>query len=71
MARKSSGEFGPHILVLTASGIPGGPESVLAGAAARELAVTGADVTQVSLYDYPLPMIGGDPGSASIPRASQ
>lgn len=67
MVHNKPGEFGPHILVLTASDNPGGPESVLAGAAARELATAGGDVTQLSLYDYPLPMFGNGPGAALVP----
>jgi len=71
MVHNRPGDFGPQILILTASDNPGGPESVLAGAAARELATAGSDVTQLSLYDYPLPMIGSDPDAAHIPPVAR
>lgn len=70
MIQPQVNDFGPRILVLAATDNPGSAESVLAGAVARELAVNGADVTRISLYDYPLPLIGTEPDALQVPRGA-
>ncbi len=48
------------ILVFAGSTRTGALSARLAALAAKELAVTGADVTHISLADYPLPIYDGD-----------
>jgi chromate reductase, NAD(P)H dehydrogenase (quinone) len=50
----------PKILVFAGSIRTGSYNARLAALAAKELAQTGADVTQISLEDYPLPIYNGD-----------
>ena len=50
------GEIGPKLLILSAAD-PAGPEAALAEIASRELAGLNADVTRLSLSDYPLPLM--------------
>lgn len=50
----------PKILVFPGSIRTGSFNAQLADAAARELAVLGADVTRISLADYPLPLMNED-----------
>ena len=50
----------PKILVFAGSTRTGSHNARLAALAAKELALTGADVTRVSLEDYPLPIYNGD-----------
>jgi chromate reductase len=50
----------PKILVFAGSIRSGSPNAQLAALAAKELALTGADVTRISLEDYPLPIFNGD-----------
>ena len=50
------GEIGPKLLILSAAD-PAGPEAALAEIASRELAGLNADVTRISLSDYPLPLM--------------
>lgn len=61
----------PRILVIP--GLPGlSPDGKLAGAAAIELALLGADVTRISPEDHPLPLIGADPAAdAMFPAAAR
>ena len=46
----------PKILVFAGSTRTGSFNARLAALAAKELALTGADVTRISLVDYPLPL---------------
>lgn len=48
------------ILVFSGSIRTGSYNTLLAGAAARELALAGAEVSLISLEDYPLPIYDGD-----------
>ena len=50
----------PKILVFAGSIRTGSYNARLAALAAKELALTGADVTRISLEDYPLPIYDGD-----------
>lgn len=54
------------ILVFAGSNRAGALSGRLAGAAAKVLALHGADVTRIALADYPLPLMDGDP-EQSIP----
>jgi NAD(P)H-dependent FMN reductase len=49
-----------RILVFAGSIRSGSLSAMLAGAAAKELALADADVTLISLADYPLPIFNGD-----------
>ena len=51
---------GPKILVFSGSIRTGSFNSRLAALAAKELVLAGADVTRISLEDYPLPIYDGD-----------
>jgi NAD(P)H-dependent FMN reductase len=55
----------PKILVFAGSTRTGSHNARLAALAAKELALTGADVTRISLEDYPLPIYSGDDESES------
>jgi NAD(P)H-dependent FMN reductase len=55
MARRN-----PKILVFAGSTRNGGLSGKLAALAARDLAKAGAEVTHISLADYPLPIYDGD-----------
>ncbi len=48
------------ILVIPGSLRTGSLNARLAAVAARELAITGAEVTCISLSDFPLPIFDGD-----------
>ncbi|MBN8936199.1 MAG: NAD(P)H-dependent oxidoreductase [Rhizobiales bacterium] len=50
----------PKILVFAGSIRTGSYNARLAAPAAKELTLTGADVTRISLEDYPLPLYDGD-----------
>jgi chromate reductase len=50
----------PKILVFAGSIRTGSHNARLAALAAKELALAGADVTRLSLEDYPLPLYNGD-----------
>jgi NAD(P)H-dependent FMN reductase len=50
----------PKILVFAGSIRTGSHNARLAALAAKELALTGADVTRISLEDFPLPLYDGD-----------
>jgi NAD(P)H-dependent FMN reductase len=50
----------PKILVFAGSIRTGSYNARLAALAAKELALAGADVTRISLEDYPLPIYDGD-----------
>src|SRR6185503_6286733 len=50
----------PRILVFAGSTRSGSFNARLAALAAKELALIGADVTRISLEDYPLPIYDGD-----------
>jgi NAD(P)H-dependent FMN reductase len=50
----------PKILVFAGSFRSGSHNARLAALAAKELALAGADVTHISLQDYPLPIYNGD-----------
>ena len=50
----------PKILVLAGSIRTGSHNARLAALATKELALAGADVTRISLADYPLPLYDGD-----------
>jgi chromate reductase len=50
----------PKILVFAGSIRSGSLNERLAALAAKELALAGADVTRISLEDYPLPLYDGD-----------
>ena len=55
----------PKILVFAGSIRTGSHNARLAALAAKELALTGADVTCISLQDYPLPIYNGDDEAGS------
>jgi NAD(P)H-dependent FMN reductase len=59
----------PHILVFAGSIRTGSFNARLAALAAKELALGGADVTRISLEDYPLPLYNGDDETQSGPPA--
>src|SRR4051812_26918506 len=50
----------PKILVFAGSIRSGSYNARLAALAAKELALTGAEVSRISLEDYPLPIYNGD-----------
>jgi NAD(P)H-dependent FMN reductase len=50
----------PKILVFAGSIRTGSYNARLAAAATKELALAGADVTRISLLDYPMPLYDGD-----------
>src|SRR3954451_11731128 len=50
----------PKILVFAGSTRTGSHNARLAAIAAKELALSGAEVTHISLEDYPLPIYNGD-----------
>ena len=58
------GDVGPRLLILSTTGGTGS-ETALAGIVARELAAANADVTRLSLADYPLPLMPAGPVPAS------
>ena len=57
----------PRILVFAGSIRTGSFNARLAALAAKELALAGADVTHVSLQDFPMPIYDGDMEAASGP----
>src|SRR5262249_59760870 len=57
----------PKILVLAGSIRTGSFNGKLAAAAARQLALAEADVTLISLADYPMPLYDGNLEAASGP----
>jgi chromate reductase, NAD(P)H dehydrogenase (quinone) len=59
--------FTPKILVMAASLRPGSHNGRLAALVAKELTLAGADVTRISLADYPLPLLDGDISAAGPP----
>jgi chromate reductase len=58
---------GPRILVIPGSLRTGSHNARLAALAAKELALAGADVTRISLEDYPLPLFDADLAADSGP----
>jgi NAD(P)H-dependent FMN reductase len=60
----------PKILVFAGSTRTGSFNARLAALAAKELALTGADVTRISLVDYPLPIYNADDETESGPPAN-
>jgi len=59
----------PRILVVAGSIRAGSFNRLLAAAATKELAILGAEVTQIALQDYPLPIIGmEEPMQRRIPE---
>ncbi|HWV43758.1 NAD(P)H-dependent oxidoreductase [Pseudorhodoplanes sp.] len=59
----------PKILVFAGSIRTGSMNGQLAALAAKEFALAGADVTRISLLDYPMPLYDGDLESRSGPPA--
>jgi NAD(P)H-dependent FMN reductase len=57
----------PKVLVFAGSIRTGSHNARLAALAAKELALAGADVTRISLADYPLPVYDGDLEAKSGP----
>ena len=57
----------PKILVFAGSIRSGSYNARLAALAAKELTLAGADVTRISLADYPMPLYDGDLEAASGP----
>ena len=57
----------PKVLVFAGSIRTGSHNARLAALAAKELALAGADVTRISLADYPLPIYDGDLEAKSGP----
>jgi chromate reductase, NAD(P)H dehydrogenase (quinone) len=57
----------PRILVFAGSIRTGSFNASLAALAAKELALAGADVTHISLQDFPMPIYDGDMEAASGP----
>jgi NAD(P)H-dependent FMN reductase len=57
----------PRILVIPGSFRAGSPSARLAALAAKEFTVAEADVTLISLADYPLPLLGMEPEAAEAP----
>ena len=57
----------PKVLVFAGSIRTGSHNARLAALAAKELALSGADVTRISLADYPLPIYDGDLEAKSGP----
>jgi NAD(P)H-dependent FMN reductase len=61
----------PKILVIPGSLRTGSNNARLAALAAKELTLAEADVTQISLADYPLPLFDADlAASAGMPKAA-
>jgi NAD(P)H-dependent FMN reductase len=60
----------PKVLVFAGSIRTGSHNARLAALAAKELTLAGADVTRVSLADYPMPIYDGDLEARSGPPAS-
>lgn len=60
----------PKILVFAGSIRTGSFNTRLAAAATREFALAGADVTRISLLDYPMPLYDGDLEARSGPPAA-
>jgi chromate reductase, NAD(P)H dehydrogenase (quinone) len=60
----------PKILVFAGSSRTGSFNARLAALAAKELALAEADVTLISLADYPMPLYDGDAEAASGPPES-
>lgn len=60
----------PRILVFAGSIRTGSFNARLAALAAKELALAGAEVTHISLLDYPLPIYDGDLEAKSGPPAN-
>jgi chromate reductase, NAD(P)H dehydrogenase (quinone) len=60
----------PKILVLAGSLRTGSYNARLAGLAAKELLLANADVTRISLSDYPLPLFDPDSNAKSGPPQS-
>jgi chromate reductase, NAD(P)H dehydrogenase (quinone) len=60
----------PKILVFAGSIRTGFYNARLAALAAKELALTGAEVTRISLEDYPLPIYHGDDEAETGPPAN-
>lgn len=60
----------PRILVFAGSIRTGSFNARLAALAAKELALAGAEVTHISLQDYPLPIYDGDLEAKSGPPAN-
>ena len=59
----------PKILIMAGSLRTGSHNARLAALAAKELALAEADVTRISLADYPLPLFDADLAAASgLPR---
>jgi NAD(P)H-dependent FMN reductase len=57
----------PKILVFAGSIRTGSFNSTLAALAAKELSIAGADVTRISLVDFPMPIYDGDLEAKSGP----
>jgi chromate reductase, NAD(P)H dehydrogenase (quinone) len=57
----------PKVLVLSGSVRTGSHNSRLAALASKELLLAGADVTRISLVDYPMPIYDGDHEARSGP----
>ena len=57
----------PKILVFAGSIRTGSFNATLAALAAKELALAGAEVTRISLQDYPMPIYDGDAEARSGP----
>ena len=57
----------PRILVFAGSIRTGSFNARLAAIAAKEIALAGAEVTRISLADYPMPIYDGDLEAASAP----
>ncbi len=57
----------PKILVFAGSIRPGSHNARLAALAAKQLALTDAEVTHISLQDYPMPLYDGDLETKSGP----
>lgn len=60
----------PKILILPGSSRSGSHNVKLAALAAKELTLIDADVTRISLQDYPLPIYDGDLEAKSDPPAN-
>jgi NAD(P)H-dependent FMN reductase len=60
----------PKVLVFSGSIRTGSFNGRLAALAAKELALAGADVTRISLEDYPMPIYDGDDEARTGPPAS-
>ncbi len=58
----------PKILVMAGSLRPGSHNARLAALAAKELALAEADVTRISLADYPLPLFDADFAAGNLPH---